>query len=124
MSLLAVIRLISQIKHLPDEADAYICMTFSAQELPDVEQLCILEDFKKPTILFNLKLDTQPGPPRYASSMRVVRFARAKAQLSSTRVEGEPWPRRAPRKGRSKGAIDAGAATSGCPRSPPRTCSG
>ena len=49
------------IKALPDEADAYVCLTFSAQELPDVEELCELESFGKPVILFNLKLDTQRG---------------------------------------------------------------
>ncbi|KAH8057486.1 DUF1995-containing protein [Aureococcus anophagefferens] len=49
------------IKALPDDADVYVCLTFSAQELPDVEYLCELESFGKPVILFNLKLDTQRG---------------------------------------------------------------
>ena len=39
----------------------YVCLTFSAQELPDVEELCDREEFKKPVVLFNLKLDTQRG---------------------------------------------------------------
>mmetsp|Transcript_19803 Transcript_19803/g.59907 ORF Transcript_19803/g.59907 Transcript_19803/m.59907 type:complete len:364 (-) Transcript_19803:26-1117(-) len=51
----------AMVRHLPDEADAYVCLTFSAQELPDVEELCDREEFKKPVVLFNLKLDTQRG---------------------------------------------------------------
>ena len=94
------------IRHLPDEADAYVCLTFSAQELPDVgrgapprraardrpqvEELCILEDFAKPTILFNLKLDTQRGdlglpafPPkdlqwRFLSRVKPVYYLRTR----------------------------------------------
>lgn len=45
----------------PPEADAFVCLTFSAQELPDLERLCVLEDYSKPVVLFNLKLDTQRG---------------------------------------------------------------
>ncbi|KAJ1453479.1 hypothetical protein M885DRAFT_443688 [Pelagophyceae sp. CCMP2097] len=48
------------IQPVPD-ADVYVCLTFSAQELPDVEALCVKEKFDKPVILFNLKLDTQRG---------------------------------------------------------------
>ncbi|KAJ8601470.1 hypothetical protein CTAYLR_005691 [Chrysophaeum taylorii] len=44
-----------------DDVEAYVCLTFSAQELPDLEKLCELEEFRKPVILFNLKLDTQRG---------------------------------------------------------------
>ena len=43
------------------EVDCYICLTFSAQELPDIETLCELENFTKPVITFNLKLDTLRG---------------------------------------------------------------
>mmetsp|Transcript_13939 Transcript_13939/g.42157 ORF Transcript_13939/g.42157 Transcript_13939/m.42157 type:complete len:347 (-) Transcript_13939:179-1219(-) len=42
-------------------ADCYVCLTFSAQELPDLETLCELENFDTPLVLFNLKLDTQRG---------------------------------------------------------------
>lgn len=45
----------------PPDADAFVCLTFSAQELPDVERLCLLKSFEKPVVLFNLKLDTQRG---------------------------------------------------------------
>ena len=45
---------------IPD-ADVYVCLTFSAQELPDLQTLFAAEQETKPVILFNLKLDTQRG---------------------------------------------------------------
>jgi len=75
---------------LGEDADGYVCLTFSAQELPDVEELCIREDFSKPVILFNLKLDTQRGdlglpafPPkdlqwRFLSKVKPAYFLRTR----------------------------------------------
>mmetsp|Transcript_6588 Transcript_6588/g.18448 ORF Transcript_6588/g.18448 Transcript_6588/m.18448 type:complete len:379 (-) Transcript_6588:22-1158(-) len=77
------------VREVPD-ADVYVGLTFSAQELPDVEELDTREASKKPIILFNLKLDTQRGdlglpafPPkdlqwRFLSRAKAVYFLRTR----------------------------------------------
>lgn len=63
------------------DADAYVVLLSSSQELPDVEQLAGVEK-GKPVILFNLKLDTLRGElglptyPRRALHHRFLSFVR------------------------------------------------
>jgi hypothetical protein len=76
-------------------ADAYVCLTASAQELPDIEELSGLEP-DKPIVCYNLKLDVLRGdlgapafPPRefqdrFLSRVKPVYYLRTRQYSRST----------------------------------------
>merc|ERR1712232_885532 len=82
------------VKPIPD-ADMYICLVASAQELPDIEELHGLEP-DKPIVFYNLKLDILRGdlgapafPPkdfhdRFLSLVKPVYFLRTRQYSRST----------------------------------------
>eukprot|EP00957_Ditylum_brightwellii_P015008 1131201-Ditylum_brightwellii.AAC.1 len=43
-----------------EDVDMYVCIVASAQELPDIEELSLLEP-EKPIVFYNLKLDVLRG---------------------------------------------------------------
>lgn len=78
-----------------DDVDVYICLSSSAQELPDIEELNILEP-DKTIIFYNLKLDILRGdlgapafPPkefqdRFLSKVKPVYYLRTRQYSRST----------------------------------------
>jgi len=82
------------VKPIPD-ADMYICLVASAQELPDIEELHGLEP-DKPIVFYNLKLDILRGdlgapafPPkdfqdRFLSLVKPVYYLRTRQYSRST----------------------------------------
>jgi hypothetical protein len=82
------------VRSVPD-ADVYVCLTASAQELPDIEELSQL-DPEKPIVCYNLKLDVLRGdlgapafPPRefqdrFLSRVKPVYYLRTRQYSRST----------------------------------------
>jgi len=78
-----------------EDADMYICIVASAQELPDIEELSTV-DPEKPIIFYNLKLDVLRGdlgapafPPkdfqdRFLSKVKPVYYLRTRQYSRST----------------------------------------
>uniref|UniRef100_A0A7S4QDH7 DUF1995 domain-containing protein n=2 Tax=Ditylum brightwellii TaxID=49249 RepID=A0A7S4QDH7_9STRA len=78
-----------------EDVDMYVCIVASAQELPDIEELSLLEP-EKPIVFYNLKLDVLRGdlgapafPPkdfqdRFLSRVKPVYYLRTRQYSRST----------------------------------------